>query len=113
MAINPCQRFSKIEIHESHCKAIKTGNYRNILIGDSIIAGFDRYQSVWAKYFQSALNFGIRGDRVEHVLWRANSLPHVSSIENVFILCGTNNLSTHDPEDIADGIIDIGCLFKN
>ena len=43
-----------------------------LLIGDSIVAGLSRYQTVYKKYFKpyKALNRGIPGERTQHVLWR-------------------------------------------
>ena len=48
------------------------------------------------------MNLGIRGDRVENVLWRTISLPLPSSVRNIVVQCGTNNISTDPPRDIAD-----------
>ena len=36
----------------------------------------------------------------------------MKNVRNVVILCGTNNLHLDAPEDIADGIIEIGSTFK-
>ena len=55
------------------------------------------------------LNCGICGDKVQKVLWRAQNLPAAKSVA---ILCDTNNLHLDAPEDIADGIIEIGSTFK-
>ena len=55
------------------------------------------------------LNCGVCGDKVQKVLWRAQNLPAVKSVA---ILCDTNNLHLDAPEDIADGIIEIGLTFK-
>ena len=57
------------------------------------------------------MNLGIRGDRVENGLWRAISLPLPSSVRNVVVQCGTNNISTDSPRDIADCIVDVGTIF--
>ena len=57
------------------------------------------------------MNLGIRGDRVENVLWRVISLPLPSSVRNVVVQCGTNNISTDSPRDIADCIVDVGTIF--
>ena len=35
-----------------------------------------------------------------------------SSLKNAVILCATNNLQQDSPEDIVDGIIEIGHCFK-
>ena len=53
-----------------------------------------------------------RGDRVQNDLWRAQNLPVISSLKNVVILCGTNNLFQDSPEDIADDVIEIAETFQ-
>ena len=58
------------------------------------------------------LNLGIRGDRVENVLWRTINLPVPPSVKNVVILCGTNNIPIDTPCYIVDCIINIGSIFQ-
>ena len=67
------------------------------------------------KYFKplNAINCGIGGDKVQNVLWRCNNLPSSPSIQNVVIMCGTNNINHDSVEDIVDGIIDVVLSFKN
>ena len=48
-----------------------------------------------------------------NVLRRAQNFPVISSLKNVVILCGTNNLLQDSPEDIADGIIEIARTFQS
>ena len=55
---------------------------------------------------------GIRGNRVENVLWRAISLPLSSSVRNIVVQCRTNNISTDSPRDIADSIVDVDTIFR-
>ena len=79
------------------------------------MAGLLRYLKVWQRYFTSlnALNLGTGGDRVENVFWAAKNLVIPPSLKNVVVLCGTNNLFTDSPMDIADCIVNIGfCLRK-
>ena len=59
------------------------------------------------------LNCGIGGDRFQNVLWRVQNLPVISSLKNLVILCGTNNLFQDSPEDIADGVIEIAETFQS
>ena len=40
------------------------------------------------------------------------NLPISSSLKNAVILCDTNNLQQDSPEDIVDGIIEIGLCFR-
>ena len=58
------------------------------------------------------MNFGIGGDRVKNVQWRAIEIPLSSPVKNVVILCRTNNTPIDTPHDIADSIISIGSIFQ-
>ena len=116
MTAIPTARQSKtnwMNTHLKHCSRLNNKSFNTILIGDSLIAGLTRYNKVWnfSKPFND-FNCGIRGDRVEHVLWRAYDLCRFSSLRNVVILCGTNNLYHDSPEDIANGLIKIASCFK-
>ena len=104
-----------LNFHCHHCSSLITNHFKTIIIGDSIAAGLNRYQSVWTKYLEplKTLNCGIGGDRVQNVLWRAQNPFVISSLKNVVILCGTNNLFQDSPEDIADGVIEIVETFQS
>src|SRR5262249_41673401 len=56
-----------------------------------------------------AANFGIGGDRTEHVLWRITKGKELEGIQPkaVVIMIGTNNMSSNSAEEIADGIAPI------
>ena len=73
----------------------------------------NRYKGIWYKYFPNRFNFGISGDRVENVLWRALNLPDKSYLMNVIILRGTNSICIDSPYDIPQCLIDIGVCFRN
>ena len=49
---------------------------------------------------------------MQNVLCRVEHLPISSSLKNAVILCGTNISQQDSPEDIVDGIIEIGHCFK-
>ena len=86
-----------------------------LLLGDSVIVGLLRYLRVWPRHFTplKALNLGIKRGDVENVLWLAMNLSILPSLKNVVALCGTNNLFTDPPMDIADCIVNIGfCLCE-
>lgn len=91
-----------------------------LFIGDSITQGWrgkdkgpngepsaeELFKENYGDKYQAA-NFGIGGDRTEHVLWRIdngeldgfkNSQPKV-----VVIMIGTNDSQAHTPEEIAAG----------
>ena len=102
MALNARGRFNKsrwIECHRNRYLTIKVTNPNTLLLGDSIIVGVVRCQTVWKKHFASlnTMNLGIGGDRVENVLWRTISSQIQSSVQNIVVQCGTNNISTDFP----------------
>lgn len=78
----------------------KQGNIDLLFLGDSITDFFgreDRGKAVWDKYFAplKAANFGISGDRTQHVLWRiANGELDGFQAKVIVLLLGTNNLSS-------------------
>jgi hypothetical protein len=79
-ATTPTGRDSKAGWYDNHEKHValaqRRPNSEIILCGDSIVAGLSRYTNVWRKYFEplKSLNFGIGGDRTQHVLWRAENI---------------------------------------
>ena len=100
--------------HLKHCSRLNNKSFGTILIGDSLIAGLTLYSKVWNEFFKplNAFTCRIGGDGVQHVLWRAHDLHCFSSLRNVIILCGTNNLCQGSPEDIANGRIIYSELFQ-
>jgi len=80
-----------------------------IFIGDSITEQWRWGPGlpVWRKYYEDrAIDFGIGGDRTEHVLWRLSNLPIRDFHPKVaVILIGTNNSdASNTPETIAEGV---------
>ena len=73
MASIPSKRINNnnwLKIHHIHCFQVKHDNINSIIIGDSIVAGLTHYNNVWKNLFGSRfIGTGIRGDRIEHVLW--------------------------------------------
>jgi lysophospholipase L1-like esterase len=81
--------------HESFNKISKQGEAQLVVLGDSITAGWSgKGKEVWEKYWAplKAANFGIGGDRTEHVLWR---LEHGNfdglKPKEIVLMIGTNN----------------------
>ena len=61
-------------------------------MGDSIVGGLARYNNVWKNLFGNGfINLGIRGDRVELVLWHVRDTAFPPWWKHVVIRCGTNN----------------------
>ena len=79
---------------------------QTVLLGDSIIQGHSRYKKVWNSFFgKDTLNCGIRGDKVENLLWRVEKLVFPPTTRHIVIQCGTNNIEENTPNDIANGLL--------
>lgn len=79
-----------------------------IFDGDSITDGWQGAgKEVWAQRYGSlnAVDFGIGGDRTQHVLWRL-SKGQVDGMNPklIVLMIGTNNLGSNTNEQIADGV---------
>ena len=88
-------------------------NAKLVLIGDSVIANFDKCSNIFDKFFLPfhTLNFGIR-DKIQNVLWHVYNMTLPASVEYVIILFGTNNLGHNSPLKIAEGLINIALILK-
>jgi lysophospholipase L1-like esterase len=79
-------------------------------IGDSITQGWEgNGKNVWTNYYGSrkCLNFGVGGDRTQHVLWRFENGQLDSIKPKVAVLMiGTNNSNKDDntEADILEGV---------
>ncbi len=91
------------ELHAQHLQ--RSAQPMGVLfLGDSITEGWRNAPEVWDAAFGRYLpaNFGISGDRTQHVLWRVEdgvldrARPHV-----VVLLLGINNSAEHTGEEIA------------
>ena len=107
--------------HEEKVKAIASGNYDLVLIGDSITQTIGELndgkyapnQSVWKRHFEPrrAINLGMNGQRTEEILWNLQNgeLDFAHSPKVIILLIGTNNAddrhfkSTHTAEEIFSG----------
>jgi len=96
-------RFMKL--HESFLARGKQGPIDLLFLGDSITEFWNtRGKAVWAKYYgdKNAANFGISGDRTEHVLWRIDNGELDGIHPKVLVLMiGTNNTGVNTQEQIA------------
>ncbi len=102
--------------HEKFVEIAKRGGVDVLFLGDSITdawGGEGRRGGAGAKIFEEefvplkAANFGIGGDRTQHVLWRLQN-GELEGIQPkvVMLMIGTNNSNRSDntAEEIADGI---------
>lgn len=78
-----------------------------IFLGDSITHGWE-YQKAWQEYFRDfkPVNLGISGDQTGHVLWRITEGHELDRLnpKAAVIMIGTNNIGSHSPQQIANGI---------
>ncbi|MEM9586056.1 MAG: sulfatase-like hydrolase/transferase [Planctomycetota bacterium] len=88
-------------------------------IGDSITQGWEgRGKKTWNKFYgdRNALNFGIGGDRTEHVIWRLKKGGLKAMRPKVaVVMIGTNNTghAMQDPAQVAEGVKEIIGLIKD
>jgi lysophospholipase L1-like esterase len=95
--------------HEAFVAIAKKGEAQVVFLGDSITAGWARHPGIFEKEYgqYKAANFGIGGDRTQHVLWRVeNGEFDGIKPKAVVLMIGTNNagVAENSPEQIANGI---------
>ncbi len=95
-----------IDMHRSFVERAKKGNVDLLFLGDSITQGWNDNE-VWKRFYgpRNAANFGIGGDRTQHVLWRIQN-GELDGIEPkvVVLMIGTNNASSATADEIAQGV---------
>lgn len=101
---------SFLERHQVFVSAAKKGGIDLLFLGDSITAGWVRQKPIWDKAFgdYKPANFGISGDRTQHVLWRVQN----GELEGIkpkvaVVMIGTNNSGTDSAVGIATGVMKI------
>ncbi len=93
--------------HKGFLEIAKKGNIDVVFLGDSITDGWRGSGTVWKEQIEPlhAANFGIGGDRTQHVLWRIeNGELDGYTPKAAVLMIGTNNLGANTDEEIADGI---------
>ncbi len=101
--------------HDKFVEIAKRGGVDVLFLGDSITDAWggeghgprSAGAAIFEKEFKplKAANFGIGGDRTQHVLWRLQN-GELEGIQPkvVMLMIGTNNLSSNTPEEIAEGV---------
>ena len=84
------------------------GGIRVLFLGDSITMGFANHPR-WLDFEAlGAANFGIGGDRTQHIAWRlANGLLDAHPPAVVVLMAGTNNLDSDDAAEVVRGVATI------
>jgi lysophospholipase L1-like esterase len=94
--------------HKGFVEIAKKGNLDVVFFGDSITDGWrGNGKDVWKERFEpvKAVNFGIGGDRTQHVLWRIqNGELDGCKPKAAVLMIGTNNLGSNTAKQIAEGI---------
>ena len=96
-----------LSAHEKFVKVAQEGTAELVFLGDSITAGWGSKKNIWETAFgkYKPANFGIGGDRTQHVLWRiTNGELDGIKPKAIVLMIGTNNSGTDSAEGIADGI---------
>jgi lysophospholipase L1-like esterase len=107
MGTNNMPQAGFISAHERFVKIAKEGQTDLVFLGDSITAGWAGKKEIWNKAFGDwrPANFGIGGDRTQHVLWRiTNGELDGIKPKALVLMIGTNNSGSDPAEDIARGI---------
>jgi lysophospholipase L1-like esterase len=108
-AIIPVPRGTNwVKRHQGFVAIANKGDFDLLFLGDSITDFWrSRGKAVWETNFASlkAENFGISGDRTEHVLWRLrNGELDGAHPKLVVLMIGTNNSHTNSAPEIAEGV---------
>jgi lysophospholipase L1-like esterase len=106
-AVTPSPREgSWLDLHKRFVERAKQGHVDLLFLGDSITQGWHD-NDVWKRFYgpRSAANFGIGGDRTQHVLWRIHN-GELDGIEPkvVVLMIGTNNADNATTDEIAQGV---------
>jgi lysophospholipase L1-like esterase len=95
-------------MHEGFNARAKKGDVDVVFLGDSITAGWNgNGKAVWTNSYAplKAVNFGIGGDRTQHVLWRVQNGNFAGiTPKAVVLMIGTNNTGSDTAPQIAEGV---------
>jgi prolyl oligopeptidase len=116
-AVEPVARTgSWMDRHKNFVEQAKEGSAEVLFLGDSITDAWGgkghapkaRGTKVYEKEFSAlrTANFGIGGDRTQHVLWRLQNGELGESFQPkvVMLMIGTNNTRANTAEEIANGV---------
>ncbi|MFO0951727.1 MAG: platelet-activating factor acetylhydrolase IB subunit [Isosphaeraceae bacterium] len=101
-----------LQMHENFLEQARKGDIDLLFLGDSITRGWANDSEggpsgIWQRHFapRRAANFGIGGDRTQHLLWRLeNGEVDGISPRVAVVMIGTNNANANTPAEIAEGV---------
>ncbi|AKC81591.1 hypothetical protein IMCC26134_00245 [Verrucomicrobia bacterium IMCC26134] len=108
LATLPVPRNEWIVRHEGFNAIAQKGGVDLLFVGDSITDGWrGAGKTLWAERYEplKAANFGIGGDKTEHVLWRLQN-GNLDGIQPkvAVLMIGTNNTARDTAPQIAEGV---------
>jgi len=107
-ATTPVPRNDWMIQHERFNAIAQKGDVDVVFLGDSITNGWGGAgKAIWTERFAplKAANFGIGGDRTQHVLWRVQNGNFAGiTPKAVVLMIGTNNTGSDTAEQIAEGV---------
>ena len=96
-----------LALHQQYLDRVKQGGIDVVFFGDSITNKWRDVPDLWNSRYEpiKAVNFGINGIGIEHVLWRVEhgELDGITP-KVVVLMIGTNNTNRKDPMSIVRGI---------
>lgn len=123
-----CTPLKRVDWAEGYHKSMllreKKPDLELVFLGDSITmmwrsqSGFEGGTPVWEHYYapRKAGNFGISGDRTEHILWRITEGGDLDGLSPkvLVLLIGINNLgqTKSTPDEVSAGITTIVNYLK-
>lgn len=101
-------KYANAQFFQKHAEFLKRGEEGPVgvlFLGDSITAQWNNvpeiWDSAWGQY--NPANFGIGGDKTQHVIWRIQQgALHRISPKVVVLMIGTNNTGGDKAEEIAE-----------
>jgi lysophospholipase L1-like esterase len=107
-AVVPTLRNDWLLRHEGFNAIAKKGGVDLLFVGDSITDAWrNAGKAIWAERYEplKAANFGISGDKTEHVLWRLQN-GNLDGIQPklAVLMIGTNNTGRDSAPQIAEGV---------
>ena len=103
--------------HEKYVAQAKKGGIDLLFLGDSITEGWNKQKEIFDEHFSkyNPANFGIGGDRTQHVLWRIENgeLEPPMKPKLIVLMIGTNNSAADPADKIASGVEKIVSTAKD
>lgn len=105
-----------LDRHKGFAEEARRGGIDVLFLGDSITDAWRTTgRKIWDEHFAplKAANFGISGDRTQHVLWRLQNGEFDGIRPKVVVLMiGTNNIGQRNPEPPASAIEGIKAIVR-